>query len=931
MAMKKAFKISAIVIGALLVIIIASALIIPIAFREKIRVKVENAINKKVDAKVTFTGYKLSLLKAFPNAAFALEDLNVTGTGQFEGDTLAAVKSFSLVFNLMSLFGDKAYEVKSIVIDHPMVNAIVAGDGTANWGIMKENTETVSIDTVETLHATSLQLQLRKFVINGGRVFYTDHESDMSASVKDLGFNLSGNMSGSRSGLVMDLTAAGVGFIMDNIAYLTDSKIEFKASIDALLDSMKFTLKDNQLKVNDVALNFSGMASMPGDDINLDLQFNTPETSFKSLLSLVPVFYMKSFSELNASGSFSLDGAVKGTYSSSDSTMPSVTAHLKVKEGVISYPSLPEKITAINIDGSVATDGKEMDNTTVDVSRFHFELAGNPFDMSLKLADPLSDPSVTASAKGKIDLKKLQQALPLDSLTLDGLIDVSLDIAGRMSMIEKKNYDQFRADGTLNISGMALEMTDLPPLMISSASLQFSPAWSDLRELKMTMGEKNDFDISGKLENYIPYLFSDGILKGNLSLRSNSLDLNEILDVIPSDTTEADTTSASLIRIPQDIDFNFNAAIGKLAFNKLTASDIRGNIIVKDGVVKISDAGMKALGGSLAMNALYDTRDTLKPVINADLLVSAVNIKEAFNTFNTVQKLMPIASGLSGNVSARMNYSSLLGSNIMPVISTISGMGEIRSESVQALQTKTFNQMKGLLKLDPAYSNTLKDIKATFIINDGRLYIKPFDTKMGNIKLNVSGDQGLDQTLNYLIKTEIPKGDLGPSAEALMGAMTSQAAAFGLNIPVPDIIRVNLLISGTFRNPVIKPVFAGGSSAGAATTVQAIKEEVTEKVNEAARQQADKILKEAEEKAQLLRDQAASSAETIRKEADLQGKKLIKDAEAKGPIAVAAAKKAADVLNREADKKATQLVTEANRKADQILAEAKSKADELLK
>lgn len=934
--MKKALKISGIIIGSLLALIIAAALIIPAAFKEKIKEKVETAINERINAKITFADYQLSLLKSFPDAAFSMKGFNVTGTGQFEGDTLAAAGSLQLVFNTLSILGNTGYEIKSLIIDRPLINAIMTENGSANWDIMKDTQGEVKVDldtnTVETLHATPIQMQLRKFVINEGRLYYTDRSSDLSASLENLGFRLSGNMSGTRTDLIMDMDARKVNIGMKKIRYLADATISFHAALDALIDSMQFTLKDNALKINDIGINFSGKAAMPGDSINVDLLFNTPETSFKSLLSMIPAFYMKDFAGLNASGSFSIDGAVKGIYSSADSIMPDISAHLKVKDGMISYPGLPEKITAINIDGVVASDGKEMDNTTIDVNRLHFELAGNPFDMTLKLATPVSDPAVAAAAKGKIDLSKLQQALPLDSLRLNGLIDISLSLAGRMSMLENKHYEQFKADGTLNIADIIFEMAHIPEINISNAAFEFSPAWSEMRQLKMSVGKKSDFALSGRLENYIPYIFSDGVLKGNLVLTSNSVDLNEILDIIPSDTSEVDTTGLELINIPGDIDFTFNAMIGKLVFNKLEASGVKGNIIVRDGVVSLNETGMNALGGSLVMNAVYDTRDTLKPFVDADLQISSVSIKEAFNSFNTVQKLMPVASGLGGNVSVKMKYNSLLGKNVMPVISTISGNGEINTESVQVLETKAFDQMKGLLKIDPSYTNTLKDIKATFIINDGRIFLKPFDTKLGNIKLNISGDQGLDQTLNYLIKTEIPRGELGPAAGTLMGTLTAQAAAFGLNMPVPEIIKVNLRVGGTFKKPVITPVLAGGSGTGTtASATQAIKEEVTDKVNEAARQQADKILKEAEEKAQLLRDQAESSAGTIRKEADLQGKKLIKDAEAKGTIAVMAARKTADALNKEADKRATQLVTEANAKADQILAEAKARTDEILK
>ncbi len=445
--MKKGLKITGIIIVSLLALIIAAGLLVPIVFKEKIREKVESKVNGMVNARVAFAGYKLSLFRAFPNATFILKDLSVTGIDEFEGDTLAAVKSFSLVFNLMSLFGDGGYEIKSIKVDQPLVNAIVLENGKANWDIMKETQAEAGDEAPDTLQTEPVQIALNKFNIRDGRLVYSDRQSKMAAAVEDLDFGLSGNMSASRTDLSIDLEAAGVNFIMDKIPYLTDATVGFQAGIDAVLDSMKFTLKDNLLKINDVALNFSGTAAMPGDDIGLDLVFSTPETSFKSLLSLVPVIYMKGYEELKASGTFLLDGTVKGIYSSTDSTLPDITAGLKVSDGVISYPDLPEKITAINIDASVQADGKEMDNTTVDVSRFHFELAGNPFDMKMRLSTPLSDPSVVAAAKGRIDLAKLQQAIPMDSITLNGLVDVSLDLAGRMSMLENKMYDQFKAAG----------------------------------------------------------------------------------------------------------------------------------------------------------------------------------------------------------------------------------------------------------------------------------------------------------------------------------------------------------------------------------------------------------------------------------------------------------------------------------------------------
>jgi uncharacterized protein involved in outer membrane biogenesis len=292
--MKRGLKISGIVLLSLLLVIIAAALIIPVAFKEKIKERVEAGLNDRLTAKVSFGDYRLSLLRAFPNASFSMNDLSVTGTGEFGGDTLAAVKSLGITINLKSLFGDKGYEIKSVVIDRPFVNAIVNSDGQANWDIMKEQEkpdgEAPQPESDGQAEAPGLKMSLRRFTVNEGRLRYTDRESDLSASVEDLDFNLSGNMAGSQSVLDLEMTAGDADLVMDKIPWLTDATIGFRAGLDAMLDSMKFTLRENVLKVNDISLKFSGTAAMPGDDIDLDMVFSSPETSFKSLLSLVPAF-----------------------------------------------------------------------------------------------------------------------------------------------------------------------------------------------------------------------------------------------------------------------------------------------------------------------------------------------------------------------------------------------------------------------------------------------------------------------------------------------------------------------------------------------------------------------------------------------------------------------------------------------------------------
>ncbi|MCX6262510.1 MAG: AsmA family protein [Bacteroidia bacterium] len=921
----------------LILLMLILIITVPVVFKDKIKVKVEQVINGSFSAKVSFGDYKLGFFRNFPNLAFSLDDVSVVGIGKFENDTLAACKSLNLVFNLSSLFKKTGYEIKSIDINEADIKTLVLKDGSANWDIMTDTTASAPEE-----ESSDMKILLEKIEFTNSSISYIDYESIIETYLEKVNCSMKGDLTGDETNLEININAEELTFLMDGIKYLNKATADSKINVKANLDSMKFYLRDNYLTINDLKLNFAGMVAMPEDDIETDLTFKSEKTSFKSLISMIPAIYMSDFKDLKTSGEFNLAGTAKGIYSDADSTMPDITLNLIVNNGLISYPSLPEQIKNINLKSDIFVDGTDMDKTTVNVDDFHMELAGNPFDMAFALKTPISDPDFTGSMKGKIDLRALSNALPMDSINLSGMIDMSVNMAGCMSMIEKAQYDMFKASGNLNISDMMVSMTGYPDVQIKEAGFEFTPAYAALKNADLNVGGSSDFSLKGRLENYIPYIIKDAIIKGSLSLHSRLVDLSDIMSEIATDTTVADTSSLAVIQVPENINLDFDAIIDQFIYNNIKVQNVKGHVLVKNGILSIRETGMDLLGGRIAMNADYDTRDTLKPFVKADLNIQDLGIKDAFNTFNTIQMLAPTAKGITGKVGVKLNYSSLLGKDFMPLISSISGGGKLVSDEVTLLESAVYNNMKEVLKLGSNYSNTFKDINVSFKVNNGRIYVSPFNTKVGNIKMNISGDQGIDQTINYAIKTEIPRSDLGSSVNSLIDNLSVQAAAFGIAFKPSDLIKVNVKVRGTFLRPVVTPFFGNtpsDSTKGIKETVkETVKEVVGEKVDQAkervsteAEIQADKVVREAEEKGKQLRDEAAKAAEKIRQEADIQSQKALKEAETKGTIARLAAQKVADTLKKEADKKANQLVQEADARANKLVDEAKAKREELLK
>ena len=616
---------------------------------------------------------------------------------------------------------------------------------------------------------------------------------------------------------------------------------------------------------------------------------------------------------------------------------------------MFSYPDLPKSVENINITTNIFVDGADMDKTTVNLDRFHLEIAGNPVDASLKFRTPISDPDISGSLKTNMDLQSIVDIIPMEDVVLKGIINADLEFGGSMSMYEKEMYEDIKADGTVSLKDFEFSSPDLPQkVIISKAGMVFSPEYVELSELSMILG-KSDINIKGKVENFIPFVFEDQTLKGSLDLNSANLDINELMpeteEVVEDD--ETDSVALSVIKVPENIDFEFTSKLDHIEYGNLNIDNTSGKIIVRDGKVVLDGLQMDLLQGSMRMDGEYNTTDMTRPVVEFDLDVIGIDIPSAFNAFNTVKKLIPVAEGLNGNVSTKLSFNSLLGEDLMPVIETINGYGRLQSENIQVVNSGTLDKISSALKLKKDMSNTFKDLNISYKIIDGRIYVEPFKTSLGNIDMVIGGDQGIDQTLNYLVKMSVPRASFGAGANQVIDGLAAKARAKGLKIDPGEKVNVDVKVTGTFTDPKIGLDMKSSSENAIKAVkkqveekikkeVEKKKEEVKEKIDEEKEKakeklnaEADKILADAEKRAQQVKDAAAEAAEALRGESELRAKQLEKEAAGKGMLAKLAAQKTAEKIRVEGDKKADKLVKEADDKAEKIMKEARGKVEAL--
>ena len=777
--MKKALKIAGITVGVILILL----LVLPFAFQGKIEKIVKQEGNKMLNAQFDFRALNISLLRNFPSASVTLEDFYLKGTGAFENDTLIQAGELTAAVNLFSLFGDSGYDISKIIIEDTKVKAIVLEDGKPNWDVMKASAEE---DTVQETSAESspFRIKLKRLSVKDLSVSYDNRQAGMYAAIENLRATCSGDFGSERTLVDLELKTPALTYRTGGVPFLNRAALEADMNVDADLVNNKFTLQDNSISLNAIKLNIDGWAAMQKDGVGMDIKLNTNEVGFKELLSLIPAIYAKDFQDLKTDGKASLTAFAKGTLTQEQ--MPQFEVALNVENAMFRYPSLPAGVDGINISATVKNPGGNIDATEVTINPFDFTLAGNPFSLKAIVKTPTSDPDLQATAKGTLDLGKIKDVYPLEDMSFNGTIQADMNLAGKLSYIEKEQYDKMKAEGSIRLNGMRLNMKDLPTVDIQRSTFSFSPRYLQLSETTVNIGN-NDVTLDSRFENYLGYALKGSTLKGSLNISSNHLNLNDFMSTdttavqaqATADTT-ATTSSTGAIRIPENLDFNMQANLKEVLFDKMKLENVNGTLLVKNGTIDMRNLSFNTMGGSITANGAYSAPKASQPHLNAGFDMKNIGFAQAYQELGLVQQLAPIFKGLKGNFSGNLQIDTPLDENMSPVMKKVQGSGNLSTKDLSLSGVKFIDQVADIVKKPSMKEIEVKDLNLGFEIKDGRVNTQPFDLKLGDYTMNLSGSTGLDQTIDYTGKITLPSGGIG--------------SALGT---------VDMTIGGTFTSPKV--------------------------------------------------------------------------------------------------------------------------------
>ncbi|WP_274971677.1 AsmA family protein [Zunongwangia profunda] len=804
--MKKVFKI----IGITLLVIIVLLIAAPFLFSSQIENFVKKTINNNVNAKVEFADIDLSLFRSFPQATVVLSDVSVINNAPFEGDTLADVKEVTLQMSIKELFkgSEEPKRIDEFKVNDAYINILVDSLGRANYDIAKIDTTATTTGTpADTTGGFSLDLQ--HYEINNSRLHYKDVGAKMALKLEELNHQGTGDFSLDQTELDTD-TEAIVSFEFDSINYLNKNKVDLDAVIQMDLENMKYTFLENEAHINQLPLTFNGFVQVDGDDTNIDLTFKTPSSDFKNFLAVIPEVYAKNIENVETKGDFVVDGMIKGT--ANDKYIPKLDIKVTSNNASFKYPDLPKSVQDINLDLRVLNETGIVEDTYLTFKNVKFRIDQDRFAANGSVKNLMGNMLVALNLDGTLNLANLDKAYPLDmDLDLNGILTVDASTSFDMNSIEKEQYQNVKSSGTAGIKNFSYKSPEIPnEIKVSSAKVNLSQGNVTVPELDLTTGQ-TDLKATGTIQNLMGFLFTDQELKGIFNVKSNTFAVNDFMvaqtEEKPVTTSEENTSETSktekvatgeeAIKIPSflDVVLTFNA--NKVLYDNLKLTNAKGKLIIRDETATLENITTDIFNGNIALNGHVSTK-TATPTFDMSLDLNAISIAESFNGLELMQGLAPIANALQGKIQTNLNLKGNLNNDLTPILTSLAGdaLAQILTADVNPEKMPLLAKLDSQLNFIDLDKVDLNNLKTKLSFKDGAVNIQPFDFKIKDVLVQVSGSHGFNMNMNYKLNLDVPAKYLGNQ----IGNTLSQLS--GSNLQNTK-VEIPVGLSGTFQSPQI--------------------------------------------------------------------------------------------------------------------------------
>lgn len=409
--------------------------------------------------------------------------------------------------------------------------------------------------------------------------------------------------------------------------------------------------------------------------------------------------------------------------------------------------------------------------------------------------------------------------------------------------------NEWKLRGTLTTNNARL-LTPIFPLKnhISTLDLRFNNDTVNISNISLHAGA-SDITMTGIISNVRRALTSrtDNDLKGNFSLLSDTIDINEISAGIFTGATYASDLrhgkkhikakddkalayqlndlakkgpgKGAPVLIPVNIDANLKIEANRLLYSDVDMQGVGADLLVYDGGVNLHNLTANSDAGNLSLSALYSAPNPHDMQFGFGMQLNDFNIAKFVKMVPAIDSITPLMHDFSGMIGANIAATCRIDSGMNINLPSLNAAIRITGDNLAFIDPEKYRTLGKWLGFKDKADNTIHSLNVEMTVEDGLMRVYPFTFNIDRYRLGVYGSNNMAMDFDYhlaVLKSPIPfkfgitiSGNPKKYKVRFGGAKFKEDSVIE-SVDVINNARINLLdqIQGVFRRGVRNSRFA---------------------------------------------------------------------------------------------------------------------------
>jgi hypothetical protein len=745
---RKALKISAIVIGVLLLLPVLGVFW-AYTHQDKIIRKALDAVDSSINGTLDIGGFEFKPFTGQPGLTFSFTDIVMKDSlFHTHGTPLCNLKGLDVTFGLETLFTLRI-AIKQIAIRDGSLFIFVRRDSYSNLSLFKDTDR----DETSASGGFNPLKKIKKLRFHNLKVTYADslQEKFYDAYLERVTGTYQSNENGWLATIQGPVKVEKLIFNAAKGAFLKERPIHLSGSVQFKKKDQNLVILPEtylQLETHE-RINVSGNIQMGGKGKPLNLDFQTSSIRVPVATSLLADSIAHKIDKIGIDTYVSADVSLRGTVGDK---FPWVTVQFKTDTfsyhtAIGTFKNLRTNGTFNNRVDSLQRPGNS--NAEIKSGKISGFFEQVPVRGSLQLTD-LSDPTARIVLNANADSTGLNSLLDTERYhAASGRVSLDLFFNGKLKNLYDKSADTLRGKLVGKVIVDDLAVSYLPKnINLSRIECKIAVSENTLTVHKLDLFDnQNVLHIHGNLSRYLHLLLgSPHPAKARVDVNIPKWKLNWI-EVLVGEENQRESGStkkfSNLIdELLSQTEVEATLKAGELSYRKLKASKVVGSFTMNSKSTAINSLRLHAFGGEVAVKGTLTSPDNKAKTatLNASGSLQKANVKSILYSFNDFGQNALSSKNVDGQIDLNFQLATKIDPKVALVPQSMSGFLDVHLTDGKLVDFEPFLKIKKIVfKKRPLENVRIAPIKKRFELKGQEVRINKMQIETNVLTLFLEG------------------------------------------------------------------------------------------------------------------------------------------------------------------------------------------------